>query len=451
MISRAAMYLLKHLPDFKYRDVVQEFFTIPDRTLLVKAEDGSLQATTSTTMFVGKLFLGDDGMLWRTETFQRIPNTKTYTVTVSPTNVPVPKDTPVVSAIEPCEIIRGDIANYTDPKPLETTVGRLLINYLLFADPFGDIIPYHNKPFKGSYIEGVLSEALIEDRITVEQFYHYVRNLNYIGHIPDFVAVNLTPKSLITDPAVKERKKKLLLELKDRLDAGDATAMAQIESELIGMDKAWLKDDPSMRFLLKGKYFANVRKKLLLTTGSIESFSTAGQYAFVSNSLEEGWTQAAFPVIANEIRAGSYSRARETAKGGEESKFLLRVFQNTRITEQDCKTKRFLAVDVDAHNAEEYLYRNYIKPDGSIGVVTEDSMAAIEGKTVHFRSPMYCGTKDGYCYTCMGKLLETLGRQVLASAVNEIGSAMLARALAKVHKSGVSVVDLGPLNKYLVK
>ena len=449
--SSAAQYLIAHLPDILYRDVLQDLVTLPDR---IKVESdpktGALYIESHCPIHAGTLVL-DGRDIKRVETFKRRPNTWIYDITLSDTGLRDDPSQPILNLVEVCTIKAGDIANYTDTKPLETTIGRVMVNYMLFAEPFGAILPYLNKPLKGGEIEAALADALVEKRITVEAFYRYCRNLNYFAHSPEFVAPNLTPKALVTDPNVPKRKAELIAKLKDRLEAGDVTAMAEIEKELVQMDKDWLKDDPSMRFMLKGKYFTNVRKKLLLVHGAVGNFGDESQFSFVPNSLEEGWTQEAFPVISNEIRRGSYARARETAKGGEESKFLLRVFQNTRIIAEDCKTKRGLPVPVGKHNVEEYMYRNFFADDGSIDTVTEDNLGKLVGKTVSFRSPMYCTAKGGFCYVCMGKLMQNLDQKVMATAVNAVGSSFLASALAVTHNSGVSVTELKDINEYIVR
>lgn len=443
-------YILDHLVDFKWRDVVQEFFTNPDRVIGVyNAATHRYTVVAPGGVFVGFLF-AVDGLLFRVTAYDRESADNTYSVAAEPTGIAVTDDHPIASPQDPCILTKGVVANYTDDAPLQTTVGRVYMNYMLFADPFGDVVPFINTAMKAGAIETILSDIATRKLVTTDQFLHHVRNKNFIAHSPEFVAPNLTPKSMVTDPRVETRKKELLAQYGDRIKAGDATAMAAVEDELIAMDKAWLKGDPSMRFMLKGKYFTNVRKKLLLTHGSVEKFGSDGEYTFVPNSLEEGYTQQSFATIANEVRAGSYSRARETAKGGEESKFLLRVFQNTRITEQDCHSKRYLEVRIGKHNSAEYIYRNYLTPDGTLGVVSEDNHTTLEGSTVRFRSPMYCSTKGGYCYTCMGKLFENIGQKALASAANEIGSAMLAGALAKIHKSGVAITELGDIDDYIV-
>lgn len=450
MNSPAVTYLLSHLPDLLYRDILQEFFTIPDRLPVKQTERGDLYIETKSRVYEGKL-VEQKGYLYRVEAYDRKPSTTQYYVTLKETGIAAVTDRPILEPITPCTITKGIPVNYTDTKPLETTIGRVVANYILFADPYGDIFPYINTPLRGGKLDGLMSDALVRKRITVDQFYHYVRNVNYFLNSPELVSVNLTEKSLVTDPNVQKRKKELIAELKDQIKAGDVSAMSRIESELIKMDKDWLKDDPSLRFMLKGKYFNNVRKKLLLTTGMVESFGNAGEYDFVPNSLEEGYTQEAFPSIANEVRAGSYSRARETAKGGEESKFLLRVFQNTRILEEDCGTTKGLEVDIKSYNVSEYEYRNYFTGPKTYEMLTTEKYGQLIGKRTKFRSPMFCATKGGYCYTCMGGLLKALGTQVLASAVNAVGATFTTSALKSMHNSTVQVVKLGNLDDYLVK
>lgn len=323
------------------------------------------------------------------------------------------------------------------------------MNYFLLVYPFNDLVPYWDAIWSSGKLEGIISDLIIQKKVTVDQVNTFVENMYFIGHSPEFVSPNLSEKSLSTSPDINKKKDELWEKYGPAIEAGDAVAMANFEQELIQFDKDYLGDDEAMRYLLKGKFFNVVRKKLFLTHGMVESFGTKGQYSFIKNSLEQGWTEDSFPVIANEIRAGSYSRARETAKGGEDSKFILRVFQNTRIVEQDCNTKRFFAVSVRPDIAKDYLYRNYISGDGSVKTVDENT--PIAGKIMKFRSPLFCNTQGGYCFTCMGKLFETTQQKVLASSIQNLSSSFLTMSLKSMHGLSIKTVDVSDINSFLLK
>lgn len=443
--------ILKYPGDFLNRDMLIEIFTLPERHV-AKIDQKNKQTVVELPVapYVGKLVvLGSEFV--RILTFNRVRDTDTYQITTEPTGVVYDEkeDAPLVVPKDECLITNQSIANYKGEDALATTIGRFLMNYFLFVYPFGDLVPYWDDTWSSGKLESIISDLVIQKKINVDQLNTFVENMYFIGHSPEFVSPNLSEKSLTTSPDINKKKDELWEKYGPAIEAGDAVAMASFEQELIQFDKDYLGDDESMRYLLKGKFFNVVRKKLFLTHGMVESFGAKGQYDFIKNSLEQGWTEKSFPVIANEIRAGSYSRARETAKGGEDSKFILRVFQNTRIIEEDCKTKRFFAISVRKDNAKDYLYRNYIADDGSIKTVDENT--ALAGKVIKFRSPLYCETQGGYCYTCMGKLFENTRQAVLASSIQNLSSSFLTASLKSMHGLSVKTVDVSDLNSFLLK
>ncbi len=445
----AIRHLLLHLPDLLYRDYLQELFTLPDRLHVEKDEAGRYIVTTEAKPYPGKLVVYN-GTFQRVEGVARGTGPDQYYVTFLETDIP---DTGgiILSPRTAFLLQPGFLGNYMSGDPILTSVGRVVINYLILDYPFDGIIPYINTVWKASDIEKLVGDAIISKRVTTDQVNRYINNLLFIGHTPEICSPNLTEKSLTTDPRIAVRKKELLEEHKDALAAGDAVVMSQIENELIAMDRAYLKGDESMNYLLGSKQFDVIRKKMYVTHGMVESFGDKGQYAFVENSLQEGWTQKAFPTIANEIRAGSYARAKETAKGGEESKFILRIFQNTRVTERDCGSTRTLDVDIHKDNSAEYLYRNYIGESSEVWSITTNNHQDFVGKRVRFRSPMYCTAEGGYCYKCIGTLFESLNQDTMATVMNAIGAKMTVLSLKQSHGTKISTTEISDLNKFLVK
>lgn len=449
--SPVVQYILDHMGDMLNRDLLIELFTLPDRAVATTNAEGFLVADFPVPPYQGKLVAHGDHF-GRLEVFKRIPNTKTYRITLSKTDIPYSEDEdePLMTPHDQATIPPGYVENLKNDKPYKTTIGRVFLNYLLFALPFKDLIPFWDGVWDSGRLESLVSNLIIQKKVNVDQVNQYVQNLYYIGHSPEFVSPNMTIKSLTTAPDIEQKKKELWEKYGQAIENGDASAMASYEQELIKYDKAYLKGDDSMRYLLKGKFFGVVRKKLYLTTGMVEQFGEKGQFNFIPNALEEGWTQKAFPVIANEIRAGSYSRARETAKGGEDSKFILRVFQNTRIIEDDCKSKKTLDVEIRADNSFDYLYRNFYVDNGTLETVTDTNHKDLVGKKVRFRSPMYCNTKGGYCYRCMGKLFENTQQEVLASSIQNLSSSFLNASLKLMHGVEIKTVDIGDLDQYVI-
>ena len=337
------------------------------------------------------------------------------------------------------------------PKGVDTTVGRLLLNVLLVEQPFNGAIEYINTPgFDLKGLEKKISSLLMNKQITIPQYKMYVDDLFFIGHFTELCVPTYSRASLTTDPNMKNLKRELLQKYAGRLE--DPEVIAEIESALIAADKAYLKNDNSMRFYgpLGGKPFNIARKKMFLTVGGIEAFSKdSGKYSFIMNSLSDGMDPESIPAIANEIRKGSYNRGHETQLGGAQTKYIVRVFQDLIISEEDCKATRGLTVDFSKHPIKEYLGR-YILVGGKWIAITEDNMQEYTGKQYVMRSPMYCRTKQGLCRKCAGDVYAKLNAKHLSMFIVDISSTFTTMSLKAMHGTKLEMTDIGDLNQYLV-
>jgi hypothetical protein len=321
------------------------------------------------------------------------------------------------------------------------------MNYIVLAYPFGNTIPYVNNRWSPSTIYDAIYKHLIDTKITIDQYYTFVRSNYYIGQFTELSVPAFTRKSLTTSPNMVKIRQELVAKYGDQLKAKNPIAMSTVESALIAEDRKYLTGDPASRYLLSNKAFNVQRKKLLTTTGMVETFGTPGDFSFISNPLSEGWAVKDFPVLINEIRAGSHGRAIDTAIGGEDSKFIMRIFQNSRITEDDCGTKRTLKVDITDYNYNEYVYR-YIIDNGALIETSQAYLKEKIGKSIHMRSPQMCEVKNGYCFTCMGGVFKTLNQRALGMTAVAIGSYFLTERMKGMHGKSVTTINVNNLDNY---
>lgn len=344
------------------------------------------------------------------------------------------------SEIDTFSISKGDIDNY-DGGSMETTVGRFLLNQLLLAEPFKHEVKYWNDKWNFKKMEAEISNKVMEDIITIPQLKKYQDNLFFIGHFSELCVPTFSRKSLGTDSNVSKVKKELLEKHKDNLT--DPLVISEIESTLIDMDKNHLKDDTSMRFYgaLGGRAFDVHRKKMYLTVGGIQAFSKdSGEYAFLPNSLSEGWEKEYLPVIANEIRKGSYSRGTETRLGGVQTKLITRVFQDLNIYMPDCGTTKGLDVDFSKYPVEDYIGR-WVLYKGTWVVITEENKTQFKG-LCSVRSPMYCTAPKGLCYKCVGEIFRKLTVKQVAAIEIDISSTFLTLAMKNMHGTKLELFEL---------
>jgi hypothetical protein len=443
-------YILNNLHALLIRDYLLDIFTETDKTLAHFTSENSENIAVLEKphwIYNGK-FLNINGMLYGVTGITKAHFYKGDQVSVQPIGIRVTGQ--LCQHNSKITLHRGDIDNYTDDVPLETTLGRLLLNYVILVDPFNDIIPYINDIWNSNRIEeNFIFENLRTGKISVESLKHYSRNVHWLGHFTELSVPSLTERSLTVDPKIIVRRDELLKEHAVEIAAGDAVVMNQIETELVAMDKASLKGDVSTLFYDNdSKSYEIHRKMMLITGGMIPKFDGKG-YSFIGNSLEEGWEVKNFPVICNEIRRGAFATAIQTAKGGEETKFVIRVFQNTRINCDDCNSTTYLHVNMTNEMAKRYLYRN-ILVDGKLVTLSDENINGYIGKVVQMRSPLYCQDPTGYCFTCMGKLFQSIDQEVITMVGVAVSSSFTKSALKSKHFTLAKTIEIKSLNQFVI-
>jgi len=441
-------HILGNLHCLLIRDAVLDLFTEIVKTPSTLLDPTHADLSEPCWIYRGKL-LNIDGQLYSVTDAEGIRHGSNETVTVSALGVPVASQ--LCQRNNPIVLQSTDIANYQGSEPLHTTTGRLLLNYVILVDPFGSLVPYVNAEWKIGAIEEQLVDYLFTGRLTVNQIKHYSRNIHWLGHFTELAVPNFTERSLTIDPKIIARRDELLKQHRAEIDAGDAVVMSRIESELVAMDRESLKGDVSTLFYDRdSKSYDNHRKATMILGGMVQNFTDGEKkYSFIENSLEEGWNAENIPIICNEIRRGSYARAKQTAKGGEETKFIIRVFQNTRIIEEDCGTTYCLHVNLTRDMAKKYLYRNIIVDERRI-TLGVDVIEHYVGQVVRMRSPLYCGTKNGYCYTCMGELFRSINQELITMIAVNVSSSFTLAALKSKHVTQAKRIEVRSLDRFVV-
>ena len=330
-----------------------------------------------------------------------------------------------------------------------TTVGRFIENMIVLQYPTNfRTFEYINDVMVPGKLMQMVTDKMTSDVITVEEYKTFMDNLFYLNHITEISVPSMTERSLLTDPRVAEVKAKFIAEHKDQLK--DPLVLKELEDQLRALDKEWLgkgtdHEDPSVVFfdgLGKDSWDLD-RKKLFLTVGGIPAFDeSSGKFDFIQNSLTEGWVIKALPSIANEIRKGSYERGRETAKGGAETKLVMRVFQDLSIAVDDCGTKRTLPINFGGEcRVKDFIGRTVKIPGGQDVIITEENAKQFDGKVVNMYSPMFCETKYNFCYKCCGQRAKTLGAKMVGIQVIKITSKFMNTAMKNMHGTTLTIIQ----------
>ena len=454
--------LIQHILDNQFVltqiDFWREIFMIPDRmTCETKLPDGQFVIKTRSPLYRGKLFV-HEGFFHAIDDFERIDDrtqeSKTYKV--SGTKTAIVYDDKESEALarpkDPIDLSAGEILNYPEGPTLQTTLGVFLINYIFLVYPFGERILFVNdNKITTNTLEHRIAFQLLDAKVTTSEVKDkYINALSLFGQATEIFCPNISEKTLSIPDEIDQLRDRLLEENKEALAAGDAAVMSSIEQQLISAYKEHLKGDSSTQFLTKSKYYNVTLKKLFLSHGMVEDFGSPGKFKFISQPMGKGWQQEDLTTIFNEVRAGSYARAIETADGGVITKLILRVLQDTRITVADCGTTRGDTLTGTKDQLGEFLSNYIVEPDGSTTLITDENIPSLVGKTITIRTPGYCQADDGYCAKCFGKTFERLGQSAFAPIANGFGKTITTLALKRMHGKEVRTVNVDNINKYLL-
>lgn len=429
-------YIVNRKTNLKIRLQLLSMFTyMPNRPVKgvgAKPEDGTI-------------VFREAGMTLDTAKYGYYEDGKFVTITVAKHNKGAP-----FSLHDYIQLSSGYITTYKESAPIKTTIGRFIINHLLIADVVGDRMPYMNNDWDIGYVEGLYATAILAGEVSTSQYRKYLDNGYFIGHFGELVVPGITEKAITTDPQIAIRKKELLAQYSGK--ELDAKTIVKIEDELIAMDKAWVKGDPAEGIFgaNPGKSYGVHRKKMFIMVGGVSDFSKEGGSAIIEHSLSEGWDKEAFPALANEIRQGSYSRGKETEKGGTITKVMFRAFQDVTISEDDCGTNTGIPVTFSKNiNINKFIGRTILVGGKQI-LLTEENVGKYSAVSALLRSPMSCKTKNGQCYTCSGLNFKQLGLTSPGVQSIQIGSKFMNASMKMMHGTKLTTIVVDP-TKFFVQ
>ena len=169
---------------------------------------------------------------------------------------------------------KADDKEYSNSKEFTTTIGLYIFNLLLSSVDLTHICGYINKNLNGkSYgkIEQQFVYALVEDRITVEQFKKWQMILQWLMPLQDVISTNHTEKMLTVSKAIAKKKAELIKANQEAIDRGDPKVIEDIEKELLKLAKEYIGDDPGLDSLNSGAgaSFTNQFKNMYIIKGAV--------------------------------------------------------------------------------------------------------------------------------------------------------------------------------------
>ena len=347
-------------------------------------------------------------------------------------------------AKEPLDIVEGELLLTTGN--INTTYGiilqNMLIIYYAFVNKIGFVNAMLTTKFEDQIPELLTDNAPMEqrqpDRIYVDEYLRFIEGVEYITTFDHLFVSSGSENILVISDDVLDLKKKLLAQHKDELN--DITVEAQITDQLVAADKASFKDDEDARdFLITGKSYNPTRKKQLGMIGSAGAFGPDTKTTFIAESLNDGWRKDQIHLHANEARAGSFFRGKETQEGGAGAKESNRIIMNTRVSMDYCGTNKGKPTFHADVNAKKYIGLYAVNGNKPV-LITEGNLAQLKDKQFMVHSPQYCqAKKPNYCAVCVGKQYSLL-RNGLGSAVTNVYDVYMYDKMKRMH--GVALVTV---------
>lgn len=312
--------------------------------------------------------------------------------------------------------------------------GNVMINAVLFCHPFGDKIPFMKgrispDDIKKEVVPRLMGRAQDGNNITVEEFIKHCDAASSLEGWVLMCAPSATVETLLPTPGVLELRDKLLKEHEHELD--NPAVVASIMMQLAKYEKEVLSKTEADGFYLSGKSYDVVRMKRFIMYGMEGGFGGT-KPELIKSSLNEGWDMDAFPAMVDGLRAGSYARGKETAKGGELYNTIQRIFQNVKIDADDCGSKHGMSWTVTKDNHKQFIGLYQIK-SGKPVRIEHDQTEALIGTTITVRTPMLCKHQaPNYCKTCCGDTVSA-GENTLHTTIGRVGSVFMYARMKSMH------------------
>lgn len=352
------------------------------------------------------------------------------------------------SIIKTSDTFTLEAKEYFNKEKVLTNVGLFIYNKFIVEEVFVDVLGYINKPIDSKVhgdIESKISQALLDDKVTVEQVVTYLNKIQWIGNQFNTVFSNsLTMKTIKPLPKVMKLKKKLVSEHKKELEEGNPIVGASIEKQLIDAAKEELKDDVGLRLYSSGARGSveNNYKNIAVVKGPIYN-PVKKKWDFVESNFMEGIKKEEIPVVANSIPMGAYPKAvSSTIEAGVINKQLSAAYQSVVLDEigSDCGTNLTVEIVIDESSKKNFLYRYMVEKGKNILLDTKNIDKYV-GKKIRLRSPMYC-KGDKLCSICAGTLFYKIGIKNIGLTTIKMATSLLNLSMKNFHDTTIRVYDI---------
>lgn len=352
------------------------------------------------------------------------------------------KDVPLVSPDENFTVPAKAWSEIVESEDILTTAGNA---YMMRLTHYA-VGPDYDLPWlQGKVTAGMLEDLLVNAITDDDKYDANKRNQIKASDVPKAIdafyaltsyshlfAPSVPLALMLPPPGMIKFKNDLFKEYEGRLD--EPAVIATITSKMNDYIDAYLETDAEVaEFAINRKKVVRVSyMKRMGMVGGSSAFRTDGKMHLIKNSLYEGLDFNDFPAVQNEAREGSFLRGAETALGGEWTKFIYRILQNTKIQQAFCGVTKTKQVLIDKNNSKSYL-NLYAKEAGKPVLITGDYLKANMDKVIHVYSQKYCQAEmPDYCGICAG-LAMAERPEAAAQDSADVGSLFMGLSMSAMH------------------
>jgi hypothetical protein len=261
---------------------------------------------------------------------------------------------------------------------------------------------------------------------------------------------------MLTSETFDKKRNELFEKFKTDIANNNLSVTEQIEKELIELDKSEKVGDPFFEWYQSGSsgkmgYSGDFKISHIMVGGVPRGIGTGEFHVSTSNYID-GTKKEELAIFADQMVIAAFMRAKNTAVSGYMSKQITSVFQSLQLAKygSDCETKRSMSIVITDSMKDTYV-GSYL----SNGIkLTYDNIDKYLNKSIDIRSPIIC-EDEKICSKCAGeRIYDIIGifddDINIGLFVNKIYSELLQKSLQKTHVMGVSLMDIGDMNSWLI-
>ena len=193
----------------------------------------------------------------------------------------------------------------------ETTVGKLLINKVLF-EPVD--YEYQNETFtkdRTEYHLNYLGSKVLNKDLDIDEYKKLLNRFeDFSMRMSSFASPSVYLDMMDLDPEIKELREKLIEENREAIENGDTKVISEIEEELLEKVKEVYADNPQMQLFLSGgkPYMDNSYKKSSIMVGAVPADLNASEFHISTNNYVDGLDKSDIHKVSGSMILGAYFR-----------------------------------------------------------------------------------------------------------------------------------------------